>query len=104
MMGVIEIPFLPEFEGDLRRGYKTATTRSKRYAKTGEEFKAVGERFYVRACFKLPLWVVALWFYRQEGFDCSQEFIECWNKIHPVKQYVSDPHRLVWLHLFRRVE
>lgn len=103
-MKIIQIPFLPEFEGDLVTGRKTATSRSKRYGKEGDTFEAFGRVFVITAVTHPPLWAVARWFYKEEGFATQAEFIECWDRIHLRKKYEDDPERLVWLHLFERVK
>lgn len=98
-----EIPFLPEFKEAIANGGKTATSRSKRYGNSGDYFKATGLTLQFTHVVKVPLLVVAEYFYRFEGFKTKNEFIACWNRIHKRKKFEDEPLRMVWLHLWRKL-
>ena len=100
-MTEIFIPFLKEFEHQLRNGDKVATTRTKRYGQKGDTFTIYGTRFKLMQVIPTPLKTVADYFYRPEGFDTPQAFIQVWNRIHPRKRYV--PEQTVYLHIFCRL-
>jgi len=95
------IPFYPEHSALNRSGRKIATTRTKRYARKGEVFEDRGEIYRVTHVVKLPLGVVADYFFREEGFDDTEDFVEMWERIYPRKGF--DPDQLVWLHLYIRL-
>lgn len=97
----IEIPFLESFKEDMLTDNKTATTRNKKYGKKGDRFKAFNDMFELTHIVEVPLVFVSGFFYKEEGFKNSAEFIDCWRKIHPRKGYVPD--QIAWLHLFMRV-
>ena len=96
------VPFLQEFETPIRSGFKTATTRNSRYGNPGEMTEAFDMTLLITHVVKVPLSVVAFHFYREEGFKSPNEFIKCWDKLHPRKGY-SD-NQQVFLHLFVRVK
>lgn len=95
------IPFLPEFEKDIESKNKTATSRTKKYGKPGDHFKAFSMLMELTHVVRVPLFVVAKYFYREEGCKSPDEFKKVWNKIHPRKKYEDDPGRMVSLHLWR---
>lgn len=97
----IKIPFKKEFKEDMSCQLKTVTSRTKRYGDAGDTFKAFGLNFLIEYVVKLPLWIVAHYLYRAEGFMSPDGFIFCWKKIHPRKGY--DPTQVVHVHFFKRV-
>lgn len=101
MSECITIPFLPEFETRLLSGQKTATSRTRKYGNGGDLFSAFGHTFQLTKVDKVYLGDVCATFYRQEGFNCQNEFIDIWNKIHPRKKYRFDTP--IWLHQFKRL-
>lgn len=90
------MPFLPEFEERMLLGQKTATTRTGKHGNGGDLFSAFGHSFKLTKVDKVYLQDVASTFYKQEGFNSQQEFVQCWEKIHPKKGYQFDQE--VWLH------
>lgn len=100
MAECIVIPFLPEFEGRMLSGQKTATTRTKKYGNGGDLFPAFGHSFQLTKVDKVYLGDVASTFYMQEGFSTQSEFRECWRRLHPKRNRYD---MVVWLHQFKRV-
>jgi hypothetical protein len=72
------------------------------HGKPGERFEAFGAWFEFTAVDRIQLGDVAKLFYRQEGFECMEDFLDCWAEIHPRAKY--DPAKPVWLHQFRIVD
>ena len=95
-----EIPFLPEFKELLRIGKKTATSRSKKYGAPFEHFTAFDMEFDILSVQRVPLWIVAEKFYKEEGLNNPDEFVNIWLRIHDS----YDPRRIVYLHTFERVD
>ena len=100
-MSMVKIPFLPEFTELLLHEMKTATARTKKYGKTGDLFEHDVGMFQILSIEKKELQIIAHDHYKEEGFDNIEEFIICWNRIHPRKKY--QPTQKVWFHKFRRV-
>lgn len=100
---MIEIPFLEEFKDSLANGTKTATTRTKRYGKDGDEFTAFGMKFKLLVVVKERLSIIKWLFYKTEGFNTENEFVNVWNKIHP-KGYESQKLEMFWFHRFKRID
>jgi hypothetical protein len=98
----INLPFLPEFREAMLSGRKVCTSRTRKFGKAGDRFKAFGEEFEINRIDRWALSAVAKHLFRQEGFDYSILFIGCWVKLHPRKKYDED--KMVWVHFFRRVK
>lgn len=105
----INLPFREEFRDRMLSGRKTCTSRTKRFGEGGDTFEAFEAEFILErnnaglntiAVDRFPLSYVAKYFFGGEGFDTTEDFIECWKKIHPRKGY--DPEQKVWVHYFRR--
>lgn len=94
------LPFLPEFVPKILSGLKTMTSRTKRYGEAGEVLDSPAGKLRLRAVTRVRLDVV-LEFYRQEGCQSPQEFIDIWKRIHPRRGFL--PNELVWLHEFEVV-
>ncbi len=97
----VKIPFRNEFEKVLLSGQKTMTSRTSRMGEHGDTFVAFGVEFQIEAVGKFALGYVADEFWRQEGTNSREEFIEVWKQIHPWKGY--QPQKVVWVHQFARV-
>ena len=95
------IPFLWEFEEEVRRGLKTMTCRTKSYGKRGDLLQGPGCVLRLTEVRQLTLDTVKYHYYRAEGCDSPDEFEAIWNAIHPRKGYDGD--RLVWAHTFEVV-
>ena len=95
-----KIPFQPEFKVPMLTGKKTATTRSKRYGYPGDWFPAFGKVFVLTQVYPSFLDVVISHHYLEEGSDSPQEFIECWDRLHPQISYLRRPGRSVFFHRF----
>jgi len=101
-MARVKIPFIDEFKGAMLSGGKIATLRSKRYGKPGDTFKAFGATFRIHSVVKVPVYVVWYWFWSIEGFRSSQEFYECWSRLHPRVGW--DKSREYFFHLFFKLK
>lgn len=96
----INLPFLPEFEVAMLSGKKIATTRTKRYGYPGDWFEAFGRVFVLTEVYPSFLDVVAGLHSLEEGFNSPQEFIGCWDRLHPNVTYLQRPARPVYFHHF----
>lgn len=97
----VDIPFNTWSEAQLEQGEKTATTRTSKQGNPGDRFDAIGNTYELTHVVKLPLKIVANWFYDQEGAENPAEFREVWADIHYQRGF--EPDWRVWLHLFREV-
>lgn len=95
-----EIPFLPLFHAAIRAGEKTMTCRRTRYGKPGDILTVKGTPIRIRLTNVEPvkLGLIAEHFYKQEGCETPQDFIDVWNRIHPRRRYWAGES--VWWHTF----
>ena len=100
------IPFHEDMAFQILAGRKTCTSRNKRYGNPGDTFnvrdeteETVCELTEVK---KEKLQTVAYEYYRAEGFNSVEGFVDKWNEIHPRKGY--QPLQEVWLHIFKLIE
>jgi rRNA processing protein Gar1 len=98
----IHIPFREQFKEVMRTGKKTCTSRNEKYGDVGDIFGAFSKWFVLTEVRQEKLTTVAHFLYREEGFNRSSEFMDCWNQIHPRKGYVSE--QVVWVHIFKMEE
>jgi hypothetical protein len=98
----IHIPFREQFKEAMRTGKKTCTSRNEKYGDVGDIFGAFSKWFVLTEVRQEKLTTVAHFLYREEGFNRSSEFMDCWNQIHPRKGYVSE--QVVWVHIFKMEE
>lgn len=101
-MTEVKIPFLPRFKEVMLNGKKTMTSRTRKYGEIGDTFKAFEATFQLTNVEKLALFYVANNYYREEGLQSKEEFIEGWEQIHPRKGY--DSNQIVWVHVFKKME
>jgi len=97
----IKLPFNEWSIERLEKNMKTATTRRKRYGKPGDHFIAAGKKWMLTEVRRIRLGEVAEKYYRQEGAESPEEFIEVWKKIHPRAGWT--PEKRVWIHFFEPV-
>jgi hypothetical protein len=97
----VSIPFLSQFRDPMILGYKTATSRTRRYGKVGDTFHIFGHEFTIYKITKMKLSDIAQAYYRQEGFSRPGEFMDIWMKLHPRKAW--NPNQEVYLHRFEKV-
>ena len=97
----VKIPFLERFREPMLKGTKTMTSRTRKYGEKGDTFDAFGATFELEDVRKVSLFCIANYYYRQEGADSTQDFINIWKIIHPRKGFDSD--MMVWLHRFKKV-
>ena len=97
-MKTITIPFRAYFKNRMLTGKKTATSRTRKYGEKGDQFNAFGQVFEIASVERMMLEDVAKRFFRSEGFDSKEEFLECWASIHPKAKF--DLTKPVWLHEF----
>lgn len=83
-------------------GRKTGTTRNRMLGKPMDRFEAFGEWFEFTAVDRMRLGDVAKLFFRQEGFEAPEDFLDCWVEIHPRAKL--DLTKAVWFHQFELVE
>jgi len=103
-MAEIVIPFQEEFKPAMLSGRQTATTRTKRYGYPGDCFPAFGKNFILISAYPTFLDIVAYHSYFEEGFDTMNDFIDCWDRLHPRIKFADKPRRLVYLHRFTEKE
>jgi len=99
-MNEVYIPFLPEFEDNMKNGLKWMTTRSKKYGEVGDTFTIFGIQFKLVARFRCRLWRVAHDLYKAEGCDTINDFKKVWNKIHRIKGYDKQSMQFFFVHVF----
>jgi len=95
----IDIPFLPEWEGLMLTGKKTATSRTKRYGLQGDYFEAFGRVFILTDVYRIRLSYVACYHYLEEGCNSDFEFRKIWERLHPRKGFCPDQR--VYFHRFK---
>lgn len=100
-MTLVYIPFLPQFEDVMLSGKKRMTSRTKRYGQVADVFDAFGATFLILAVEKMELGSVAVYHFKDEGFNCMSDFVNCWHYIHPRKGFDGD--KKVWTHRFRKL-
>lgn len=96
----IDLPFLSEFEIVMLSGKKMVTTRTKRFGYPSDWFEAFGRVFVLTEVYPSFLDVAVSLHYLEEGFNSPQEFIECWDMLHPHVTYLQRPGRSVYFHRF----
>jgi len=94
----VKIPFRPYFCRALTSGVKVCTARSSRMGNPGDTFTACGETFELLSLTDEDLYTVST-YWKEEGCNSREHFIEIWNEIHPCKHY-SDSQR-IYLHRFK---
>jgi hypothetical protein len=99
---VVQIPFTTEMAKAAVEGRKICTARTKSYGKPGDYFYVGATLFCLEAVFKVPLWMVADFLYKAEGFESSAGFVDTWCKIHPRKGFVADQE--VFVHFFQKCD
>jgi hypothetical protein len=96
------IPFMERFTQSLFYSQKTWTSRTRKMAEVGDTFTVLAGTFQVDYVFQMPLGVVAMDCWRQEGCLNMTDFVTVWNHIHPWKGFVDS--QLVWVHVFHKLE
>ena len=56
-----------------------------------------GHKFIITEVMHIQLGTVARTYFKEEGFDCSADFVKFWLTIHPF-----EPYKLVHVHKFQR--
>jgi hypothetical protein len=97
----IDMPMNEWSRPRLESGRKTATTRTSKKGNPGDYFETDGMVYQLTHVVRVPLSVVAMYFYQEEGVDTPDEFVEIWEDIHYRRGFEQDWE--VWLHLFRKV-
>lgn len=83
-------------------GQKTCTAEDEKYGEVGDTFKAFGAIFRITEVKQTLLKNVSLVLWRQEGCDSAFHYTVVWKRLHPQNGWV--PHKLVWVHWFRKVK
>jgi len=97
----IEIKFKDWSKERLKKGWKTATSRTKPHGKKGDTFTVNSKQYKIHFVHKMPLWFVADNLYETEGAMEPIEFINIWKEIHPGKGW--QPEQEVYYHYFTEV-
>lgn len=95
----VNIPFKDRFKEVMLSGQKIMTSRTNCYGSLGDTFQAFGRTFEITSCRTMRLGYVANQYYREEGFDSREDFIEFWATIHPIAGYKQD--QIVYVHEFK---
>ena len=98
----INIPFQEQWRQPMLEGQKTCTSRTKRYGQEGDTFRIFNATFTLTKVEVIPLYKVARYYYKAEGLEHPDEFIEVWKQLHPRKGWLN--LQGVWVHHFKRVE
>lgn len=96
------LPFLDDFVPAIREGRKTRTARSKAYGMRGEVVDSPAGPLRLLSVVQVPLHIVRDGFWKSEGVESPEAFVEVWKQIHPSAGF--NPDRMVFLHHFRPVE
>lgn len=97
-MTEVKIPFNLWSQDKLLWQLKKATSRYKKYAEVGDEFKIQTKTYYINLVEKLPLWFIRNYLYESEGCKTPEEFVKIWIEIHPKRGFrMMDK---VWYHHF----
>lgn len=96
---VRKIPFKEYMIEKILQGKKCATSRSRKIAEVGDVFYIRRKRFVIIKVTLYALCQVAEFFYEQEGFDNTKEFIAYWKDLHRHKYEPQD----VYYHEFKRL-
>jgi hypothetical protein len=97
---MIKVSFQPEMKEAILSGNKSMTSRTFEMG-VGDVFKLGGQKFKITKVDQHRLRDVANKYYKQEGVDSPEEFVELWKKIHKGKY---NPKQVVYTHTFKPVE
>jgi sporulation protein YlmC with PRC-barrel domain len=95
-----KIPFKEFMKVKILLGKKIATTRSRKVADVGDVFLVEKTKFVVVEEGRQELNRVAKFFFTEEGFDSTEEFIAYWKDLHR-KKY--NPAQVVHYHEFKKL-
>lgn len=101
-MTKFEIPFSGEMADAVDEGRKLCTSRNKQYGKIGDYFILRDYAYKLVDVQYRTLAFVATNFYRLEGFEDPEGFIDIWERLHPGKGFISE--QKVYVHFFARVQ
>lgn len=99
---MVYLPFNTWSVEKIKKGIKTATTRTRPFGETGDYFKVGKKTFVITNVSKLPLSTIAEQHFREEGAESPSEFIQVWCKIHPRRGFV--PRQPAYCHQFREAK
>lgn len=100
-MSGIHIPFNGWSRDKLRRGIKTSTCRRKKYGEIGHMFTVEARMYRLVDIRRMTLQEVKDKWYKEEGCQTPEEFVDIWNAIHHKKGFVGTDR--VFLHIFEQV-
>jgi len=101
-MNGIEIPFTLWSKAMINKNKKRATTRTKKYGNVGDTFTVDGRKFKILYIHKYPLGFIRDYFWKIEGANNPNEFVDAWEAIHNRKGFVEN--QIVWFHLFEEAK
>lgn len=99
-MSEVRIPFRPIWEDYLKKGSKTATSRTIAYGKAGDTFKVAGETYVITGVYRKTLHDIANNHFKDEGCINALHFSKLWRALHPIKKWTSES--VVYYHTFKR--
>lgn len=97
---LVRIPFFDRFRQSMLASVKTMTSRNKKYGSPGDIFKIFRATFQITKIEHLELGIIAKHYYKEEGVDSPEEFINIWKRLHPGRGW--RPDQVVYLHQFKR--
>ena len=103
---LIKIPFEEDMAKAIKAGRKTCTTRTKRYGNVGDIFRVENgtygrfEVLIITDVKHITLHQVATYYYKAEGFDTPEGFINKWRQLHPRAGWL--PNQRVWTYFFKK--
>jgi len=97
-MTQIRIPMNAWSRQQLRKRTKTCTTRTKKYGSIGDTFKVGFQEYVITDIHKTILHDVAGHFWKAEGANSEEDFINIWSRIHFINKF--NPAQFVWIHFF----
>jgi hypothetical protein len=94
------LPFRKAFEGAIRAGRKTATSRTERYGQPGERLRTDFGLILLTEVAQMELGEIKRTLWREEGCSNPEHFEGIWRTLH---RGTWDARRIVWLHRFHLV-
>lgn len=96
-MTEVIIPFKEQFRDAMLSGTKTATSRTKRYGWPNDTFEAFGQTFVITDVYRLPVFRVAHYLHKEEGFENKGDF---WQTLREILPRLSEGAK-VYVHRFK---
>lgn len=103
----------PRFSREMKQAIlerrKKCTTRGRQLGKVGDRWSLDGEIYEYTVIVENPLFYVACYLYREEGFNSPDEFRDAWCRYHrmkPEKHPENHPYwkQMKWTHWFKEIK